>query len=354
MARRNRADPPGTDAAVAEIAAAFEQGELDRALARAEELVRRAPLQVDALHYRAAALHQLGREDEAALAYQQALSAAPDDPELMLGAADLLITRAEPSREALEDGLRLCARARKLAARAGAGSDDGLAFELLLLEAVGLNQLGDAEGALSRVGSALALQPQSADAKLERALALFELCRFDEALAALQELAAQTPDDAWVHHQMGLIHERRKQPKEARRCFARARELAPADFPAPVQLSEAEFDRAVEAAVRALPEHVKAYLENTVLAVQPLPTDEDLLAERPPLSPTILGIFHGTPVGQRAGNELPARIILYQRNLERFARTREELIEQIGITVMHEVGHLIGLEEEDLWERGLD
>ncbi len=46
--------------------------------------------------------------------------------------------------------------------------------------------------------------------------------------------------------------------------------------------------------------------------------------------------------------------MLYQRNLERFARTREELIEQIGITVMHEVGHLIGLDEDDLWERGLD
>jgi predicted Zn-dependent protease with MMP-like domain len=92
--------------------------------------------------------------------------------------------------------------------------------------------------------------------------------------------------------------------------------------------------------------------------VEPIPTDEDLRSSSPPLSPSILGVFRGTPVGERsvtsAWDHAPASIVLYQRNLERFARTREELIEQIGITVMHEVGHLMGLDEHDLWERGLE
>jgi predicted Zn-dependent protease with MMP-like domain len=114
----------------------------------------------------------------------------------------------------------------------------------------------------------------------------------------------------------------------------------------------------VDDAVKQLPEHVKQYLDNTTIAVEPFPSNDDLTAQLPPLSPTILGVFRGTPVGERsvsnAFDHVTAAIVLYQRNLERFARTRDELIEQIGITLMHEVGHLIGLDEEDLWERGLD
>jgi predicted Zn-dependent protease with MMP-like domain len=45
--------------------------------------------------------------------------------------------------------------------------------------------------------------------------------------------------------------------------------------------------------------------------------------------------------------------VLYQKNLERIAARREELIEQIGTTLVHEVGHFLGLDEEELWERGL-
>jgi predicted Zn-dependent protease with MMP-like domain len=94
------------------------------------------------------------------------------------------------------------------------------------------------------------------------------------------------------------------------------------------------------------------------ISVEDIPSDEDLMDPSPPLSPSILGVFRGTPVGERsvtnAYDHFPAAIVLYQKNLERFAKTREELIEQIGITVMHEVGHLVGLDEDDLWERGLD
>jgi predicted Zn-dependent protease with MMP-like domain len=53
-------------------------------------------------------------------------------------------------------------------------------------------------------------------------------------------------------------------------------------------------------------------------------------------------------------SHFPSSIVLYQRNLERFARDRKELIEQIGITLIHEVGHFLGLDEEQLWERGLE
>jgi predicted Zn-dependent protease with MMP-like domain len=68
----------------------------------------------------------------------------------------------------------------------------------------------------------------------------------------------------------------------------------------------------------------------------------------------MLGMFRGPSLRERVGGELPPAIFLFQRNLERAARTREELVEQIRVTVLHEVGHLLGLSEEELHERGLE
>ena len=72
----------------------------------------------------------------------------------------------------------------------------------------------------------------------------------------------------------------------------------------------------------------------------------------PPLSPTILGLFRGAPYGQKVSadpwSHLPSSIVLYQRNLERAVADREELEEQIAITLVHEVGHFLGLDEEEL------
>ena len=342
------------DAALEALAEAFEAGHFEEARAAAEGLLAKRPKWVEALHYRAACDVELGRLEEAAATYGKALGLAPADAELLLGAADLCICHPGEDRETLEEGLDLCARGHKLAGRA---QDSELRFEFLLLEGIALNQLGNCEGALTRLNMALKLDPRSTEAGLERATALFELGRFDAARAAFAR-ATGGPDPAWAHHYLGLIAERQGDGREAARHFGSARSLAPDEFPAPVTLSEAEFDGAVEAAVARLPDNVKRYLDNATVSVEPLPSDDDLGASKPPLSPSILGVFRGTPVGERsvtsAADHFPASIVLYQKNLERFARTRDELIEQIGITVMHEVGHLLGLDEEDLWERGLE
>ena len=108
----------------------------------------------------------------------------------------------------------------------------------------------------------------------------------------------------------------------------------------------------------ALPEPVRRYLSNVAITVEEVPPDEELRASDPPLSPAILGLFRGAPYGQKASmdpwSHFPSSIVLYQRNLERFARSRKDLIEQIGVTLLHEVGHFLGLDEDDLYARGLD
>lgn len=350
-----RTGPEDLEERLEAVAAAFEAEDFEGALAQAEALLTQAPQRAEALHYRAAALVELEQFEEAARSYQQALKASPDDLEILLGAADFLICRMGEDREAVEDGIELCARGRKVAQRA---DDVELVYEFLLLEGMGLNQLGECEQALVSLDGALLHMPRSVDAQVERGIALFELCRFPAAQAAFERVLKDTPDEAWAHHYLGLMAERRGDVREARKRFTKAQALTPEEFPPPVQLSEEEFDGALEAAVKALPERVKGYLDNVTISVEDIPSDEDLTGQSPPLSPCILGVFRGTPVGERsvtsAYDHFPASIVLYQRNLERFARTREELIEQIGITVMHEVGHLVGLDEDELWKRGLD
>jgi len=351
-----RAAPPDVEVRLGAVGAAFEEGDFEEALAGAQALLAEAPGLTEALHWRAAALAELGRLEEALEAYARALKGAPEDVELLLGAAECLVGRAGDERAAVVEGLALCARGRKLTQRAG---NEELLFEFLLLEGTGLNQVGECERALASLEAALEHVPRSVEARLERAIALFELCRFPEAQAAFEEVLKDAADEPWAYHYLGLLAERRGEEKEARRRFAKAQALAPEEFPPPVELGEEAFDRAVEDAVKALPGHVKEYLDNVTIAVEEIPKDEDLLGESPPLSPCILGVFRGSPVGERHSilggfDPYPASIVLYQWNLERFARTREELIEQIGITVMHEVGHLMGLDEDDLWQRGLD
>jgi predicted Zn-dependent protease with MMP-like domain/Flp pilus assembly protein TadD len=337
---------------------AFESGRFEAALTRAEEALRQDPRAVPALHYRAAALAELGRMDDAHEAYEAALEVGRDDLDLLFGAADFhvnLLQEDEADRDLVERGIALARRGVKLARRAG---DPALQGEFLWLEAAGLNQLGLSREALRVLADAEAALPESVEVLLEKGFALYELSRFDDARAALLRAEALDPDEPWTQHYLGLVAERAGDQDEALRRFARARKLDPQAFPKPIALTPEAFDKAVEDALASLPESVRGYLSNVAITVEDHPGDDDLLASDPPLSPAILGLFRGAPYGRKASmdpwSHFPSAIVLYQRNLERFARSRAELIEQIGITLIHEVGHFLGLDEEELWARGLE
>jgi predicted Zn-dependent protease with MMP-like domain/Flp pilus assembly protein TadD len=365
LARKDDRDgPPGTsriDRLLEAAGAALEEGRPADALARAEEAAAADPRSAAALHYRAAALEELARWEDARLAYARALSVGKDDAELLLGAARFLVEglpEEEQDRADLDEGLALARRGVKLAARAG---DAELEVALRIVEARAFSGLGHARDALAAIAQAERAAPEDAEVLLEKGLALYELDRFEEAetaLLAAEAAAPQGPEAAWVLHALGLVAERRGEVDEARRRFARARKLAPEDFPPPISLSAQEFEAAVEAALAELPEPVRRYLANVAISVEDLPAEADLLASDPPLSPGILGLFRGAPWGQKASmdpwSHFPSAIVLYQRNLERFARTREELVEEIRITLVHEVGHFLGLDEDELYERGLE
>ena len=94
------------------------------------------------------------------------------------------------------------------------------------------------------------------------------------------------------------------------------------------------------------------------IEIADLPDPIDLAAVTPPFPPTILGLYRG-PVGHAAtvppaAGEDPPSILLYRKNLARAVKTRRELSEQIRDTLLHEIGHLEGLDEDDLRRRGME
>jgi predicted Zn-dependent protease with MMP-like domain len=90
------------------------------------------------------------------------------------------------------------------------------------------------------------------------------------------------------------------------------------------------------------------------IEVADLPDPADLKAVSPPFPPTILGLYRG-PVGRSpAAGDDPPSIVLYRKNLARAVKSRAELTEQIRDTLLHEIGHLEGLDEDDLRRRGME
>ncbi len=109
-----------------------------------------------------------------------------------------------------------------------------------------------------------------------------------------------------------------------------------------------DFDRCVREALDSLPDEFRTRLENVLITVQDEP-DPELLEEMD--SETLLGIYLGVPLTERtleAPYQMPDQIILFQGPLEDFCETQEELIEEIRVTVVHEVAHFFGLDEDEI------
>jgi tetratricopeptide (TPR) repeat protein len=324
----------------------FERGRFAQALECAREAGRVDPRSVAAHHFRAAALVELGQLEEARTAYARALALDPDDPEVLRSVAELHVRRLG-GRDDLELALLYVGRALPRAQRA---KDRVLQRELHLVAAMALDDLGRPGEALEEATRAVELDGKDREARRERAVALFELSRFDLARAELERLAAEAPD-AWAEQYLGLVAERAGDDVEAHRHFERARALDPEAFPASVLASPERFTQVVREEALRLPPEAQKGLGLVDFQVQELPEVEDLTATEPPLSPGILGLFRPPPEGlpQRAR---PA-IVLYRRNLARAARTEEELRREVRDTLLHEVGHLNGEDDEQLRDRGL-
>lgn len=106
------------------------------------------------------------------------------------------------------------------------------------------------------------------------------------------------------------------------------------------------FELLVKEAVASLPNEIKKNLENVAIIIE-----EDFPDKKSKENYELLGLYHGVPKSERGfwyGNTLPDRIVIFKRPLERISTHWEELRENIRRTVFHEVGHYLGLSEDDL------
>ena len=157
----------------------------------------------------------------------------------------------------------------------------------------------------------------------------------------------QNPADAYAHHHLGLILERDGKPV-AETHLARARALSPTQFPAPVLPAPEEFRGMVNAAIAALDPATRSLARAIRIEIAELPAMDDLLSVTPPFPPTILGLYRG---GEEEGSR---SIVFYRKNLGRAATTRAELEEQVRVTLLHEIGHMAGADEDELRDRGFE
>ncbi len=110
----------------------------------------------------------------------------------------------------------------------------------------------------------------------------------------------------------------------------------------------ASFDDHVRAALDTLPPELAAALENVAVVVE----DEN------PDDPDLFGLYDGTPLPERTSltaGRLPDRIAIYRVPLEdEFGHDAELLEREIRITVLHELGHYFGIEEDRISELGYE
>jgi predicted Zn-dependent protease with MMP-like domain len=96
-----------------------------------------------------------------------------------------------------------------------------------------------------------------------------------------------------------------------------------------------QFEAAAQAAIDSIPEEFRSYLNNTVFIIEES-SDEGLM-----------GLYEGA-TALAAGEGMPERITLYKRAHEQASQTMEELVAEVQRTILHEVGHHFGMDEDDL------
>jgi predicted Zn-dependent protease with MMP-like domain len=111
-----------------------------------------------------------------------------------------------------------------------------------------------------------------------------------------------------------------------------------------VDISRTRFEELVGDALDSIPPELTAVMDNVVITV----------AEDPP-EPGLLGLYEGIPLTERGdgyAGVLPDRILIYWREIRAICDTEEEVVEEVRITVVHEIAHHFGIGDERLHELG--
>jgi len=117
-----------------------------------------------------------------------------------------------------------------------------------------------------------------------------------------------------------------------------------------------DFQRIVLQALAQVPPQFREALENIDIQVHWRPTLGELRRAGLGLGVALFGMYMGVPLPKRGhyySMALPDTILIYQQPHERFCRDEAEMVEQVRKTLLHEIGHYLGIDEDRLQELGV-
>jgi predicted Zn-dependent protease with MMP-like domain len=283
-----------------------------------------------------------GDEDGAVDLYRKAMKLDDEYVAPMLYAAEILLW----SRQEHEEALRLVERALDHSEE----EEDYL--DALLLKAEALVSMEEDDKARKALAELPPLDFPEAGFHLRAARSFLDLELADEAESHYQKALAQE-ESADAYHGLGMVYESRDDVRAMVKCWLKVRELDLEEPPVPWSLTQDEFEQVAEEALAELPERIRKLLQNVPIVASDYPSIE-IIAEGN--DPRMMGFFSGVPYPEKSSlGSVPHLdcVFLYQSNIERMCRTREEAVREIRITLLHETGHFFGLSEEELEEMGL-
>jgi predicted Zn-dependent protease with MMP-like domain len=122
-----------------------------------------------------------------------------------------------------------------------------------------------------------------------------------------------------------------------------------------ITMTRSEFEDLVAQALDSLPPDIARHMSNIEVVVANWPTRRQLRSSNVPAGQTLLGLYEGIPLTQRGAHYhlvLPDKITLFQGPILAQCHTREEVMETVRRTVIHEIAHHFGLSDDRLRELG--
>jgi predicted Zn-dependent protease with MMP-like domain len=211
----------------------------------------------------------------------------------------------------------------------------------------------DVEGARAALSAAEELAgPDDPDVGYGRALIAWEVGELEPAVSELKRVLELDPEFADAHHTLGLLLEELGDEQGMVHHFLRTRALdakADRDRTLGTQEDVDRIERVARQTLEALPPEFASRLSSVPVLLESRPSRS--LVESG-FDPRAYGLFEGPEHGQ---DDIPAptRVVLFTSNLLA-SFSGDELDEQVELTVLHELGHYFGLDEEDMERLGLD
>jgi predicted Zn-dependent protease with MMP-like domain len=234
-------------------------------------------------------------------------------------------------------------------------ADRELELDLRSLAVDCLFALGRMRESLPHIGRLRVLAEGGEIPALLEGIARYHIWDLDGARERFAGLAFTGDDQAELLTYRARLLELESRFAEADELYESAAVIAPATFSVPVRLSEEEVGGIVRDVLGSLPPDVQEAVANVIVEVRPMP--DPRVHAGPDTDPDLLGLYTGVNVLERSASQpVPGldRVLLFQRNIERAAADRDEVREEIRVTLLHEIGHHVGWDEHDLADRGLD